>query len=93
MAEEEKEEEPETGGQPKEPTAEGANQVLRPATPVELQGVSIWMKLWMMLLMWMLTGSQCNHPSPIQEADLVDLRTSTEVEQMEVCHKIAMRKV
>ena len=46
------------------------------------------MKVWMMLLTWILTGSQCNHLSPTQEAVLVHHRTSTEVEQTEVCQKM-----
>ena len=51
------------------------------------------MSTWVMFFILMLTGSQCNHISPTQEADLEQLRTSTEVEQMEVRHWMAMEGV
>ena len=53
-------------------------------TTVHLQGKNLD-ETWMMFLIWVLTGSQCNHFSPTQEADLGHLRPSTEVEQTEVC--------
>ena len=44
----------------------------------------------MMLLILMQTGGQCSNLSQTQEADKDHLPSSTEVEQMEECHKTRM---
>ena len=83
-----REEQPETGGQPTMPAVEGANQVPQPITPVELQGLHLDGS--MDDTRNLDPSSQCNHLSPPQEADLVHHRTSTVAEQTKVYHKIVM---